>query len=157
MPAPARCISRAITSRSVVSRDRRSTAGDRRRQPMPIGREAPFIEIITIIKLPESYANFHSTASPSTDHRWTRDPQMATVFRQNCRGLAVGLAVRKAPGRAIPPAVGPGPCFNLKARFCCRFAAGAATADCRRNYLLQFAAAQGQARCTSPRRDASPV
>jgi hypothetical protein len=109
---------------------------------MSIGREARFIEIITITKLPVSYADFHSTATPSTDHRWTREPQMAGPSPKR-PGLGAGSAVQKAPGRAIPPAVGPGHSFNLKARFCCRFAAGAATADCRRNCLLQLAATQG--------------
>src|SRR4051794_24683508 len=38
MPAPARCMSRAITRRSVVSRDRRSTAGVTTTSPGALGR-----------------------------------------------------------------------------------------------------------------------
>jgi hypothetical protein len=56
-----------------------------------------FIEIIMITKLPESYADFHSTATPSTDHRWTKDPQMAMDFRQNCRGWGPSRPFEKRP------------------------------------------------------------
>jgi hypothetical protein len=42
-----------------------------------------------------------------------------------------------------PPASGPNGRFNQKARFCCKFAAGATTRNHRRNCLLQRAVAQG--------------
>jgi hypothetical protein len=76
---------------------------------------------------------------------------MALDFHQNCQGLGAGSAVRKTPSRAISPAVGPGHCFNQKARFCCRFAAGAAMADRRRNYLSQLAATEGAGSVYIPR------
>jgi hypothetical protein len=46
-------------------------------------------------------------------------------------------SLRRLAGRALLPTVGHGPNFNLKARFCCRFAAGAAIDEGRLNQLLR--------------------
>jgi hypothetical protein len=69
---------------------------------MPIGREARFIEIITITKfaiitcsLPFDDGSFNG--SPPDER-----PQMTVDFRQKFPGLGAGSVVRKTPGRAIP-------------------------------------------------------
>ena len=74
---------------------------------------------------------------------------MADGLSQKPPGLGAGAAVRKAPDRSI--LAPPDRRFNLKERFCCRFAAGAARADSRRNCLLQLAAAQGAGSVYIPR------
>jgi hypothetical protein len=54
-------------------------------------------------------------------------------FYPKPQGLGAGAVVREGSGRVIPPAAGREEHYNLKERFCCRFAADAATIDRRLN------------------------
>ena len=63
-------------------------------------------------------------------------------FHQDRRGWARWVAVRQVAWSGNPAGCRAGR-FNLEERFCCRFAADAATANRPRNCLLQLAAAQG--------------
>ena len=56
---------------------------------------------------------------------------------KNSKKNGGGRSLRRLAGRALLPTVGHGPNFNLKARFCCRFAAGAAIDEGRLNQLLR--------------------
>jgi len=60
------------------------------------------------------------------------------------QGSAGGAVVRKGSRSGNPDGRWTAGGFNLKARFCCRFAADAATSDRRHNCLLWLAAARGR-------------
>jgi hypothetical protein len=84
-------------------------------------------------KLPYLHCILRPWRGQRKDCGWTKGARLADELSPSPAGCTRRTAVHHA---------GRDECFNLKGRFCCRFAAEVAMVDWRHNYLLQPAGAR---------------